>query len=363
LISCVANSDLQLLIFDLDGVITSEQKYWNTARLTVWQLLCHPQYLGIEAYFGTGLERPERALAAGDRLIDTPFITELKNRAVNSNWDLTFFVFSLHLLGILNQSGGSLEPWRTSEIGEIGLALGGVTRSIDVAHSQALIQRFWQETRQLQGTAVQAYLPTFARQVLGIDLEIFAEHGQLWTLCYENFQAWYEGRCGYQLPDDETVLELASIRSLLAQLSQRYQLGIATGRPRRETIDPLTAMGLIEYFVPERIVTYDEVISAEALLTAPIKLGKPHPFIVLKAIYPELPTDQLLSLQSTHPAVAYIGDAASDVAAALAAGCHSIGVLTGFGEDLDYKRQLLADKGCHQIIPSILSLPAALANL
>jgi phosphoglycolate phosphatase-like HAD superfamily hydrolase len=357
----VVDSTLRLLIFDLDGVITSEQKYWNTARLTVWQLLCQPQYLGIKEYFGPGLEQPGRVIAAGDRLINTDFITELKNRAVNSNWDLTFFVFSLHLIAILQQAGLPAAALETGQIAEIGVSLAD--RSLHIAHSQPIIQQFWQATRQLQGTAVQAYLPTFARQVLGTDLEIFRDHGQLWILCYENFQVWYEGRCGYQLPDDETVLELASIRNLLAQLSQSYQLGIATGRPRRETIDPLTAMGLIEYFAPERIVTYDEVLAAEAMLTAPIKLGKPHPFIVLKAIYPELSTDELLSLQSTHPSVAYIGDAASDVAAALAAGCHSIGVLTGFGEDLDYKRQLLADKGCHQIIPSILSLPAALANL
>lgn len=356
-------TELQLLIFDLDGVITSEQKYWNTARLTVWQLLCHPQYLGIWEYFGSGLDRPDRALAAGDRLIDTPFITELKNRAVNSNWDLTFFVFSLHLIAILKQSGLPLAVLNTTNVGDIGLALSATAGAIDSTHSQTVIQEFWQETRQLQGTAVQAYLPTFARQVLGTDLEIFAEQGQLWQLCYENFQAWYEGHCGYPLPDDETVLDLGSIASLLAQLSQQYQLGIATGRPRRETIDPLTTMDLLQYFAPDRIVTYDEVIAAEARLTEPIKLGKPHPFIVLRAIHPELSMDELLSLQSSHPTVAYIGDAASDVAAALAAGCHSIGVLTGFGDDLNYKRQLLAEKGCQCIIPNILSLPTALGTL
>lgn len=358
----MASADLQLLIFDLDGVITSEQKYWNTARLTVWQLLCQPQYLGLPAYFGTGLDRPDRALAAGDRLIDTPFITELKNRAVNSNWDLTFFVFSLHLIAILKQSRLPLTALNRANIGDLGLALSAMPGDIDITQSQTVIQEFWQATQQLQGTAIQAYLPSFARQVLGTDLEIFAEQGQLWQRCYENFQAWYEGRCGYQLPGDETVLELEAIAPLLAQLAQQYQLGIATGRPRRETIAPLTTMGLLPYFVPERIVTYDEVMAAEATLKEPIKLGKPHPLIVLKAIHPELSTDQLLSLQSPHPTVAYIGDAASDVAAALAAGCHSIGVLTGFGDDLDYKRQLLADKGCHQIIPNILSLPAALAD-
>jgi phosphoglycolate phosphatase-like HAD superfamily hydrolase len=351
--------DLQLLVFDLDGVITSEQKYWNTARLTVWQLLCQPQYLGIEKYFGADFGQPEQVMAAGDHLINPDFITELKNRAVNSNWDLTFFVFSLHLVGILQQIGLPVAALGTRSIEEIGAAIGD--RSIHITHSQQIVQQFWQETQQLQGTAVQAYLPTFARQVLGADLEIFRDQGQLWTLCYENFQAWYEGRCGYQLPDDETVLELESIRAVLAQLAQNYQLGIATGRPRRETIEPLTALGLIEYFDPARIVTYDEVLQAEATLPEPMKLGKPHPFIVLKAIYPALADADLLSIQTPHPAVAYIGDAASDVAAALAAGCESIGVLTGFGSDLAYKQQLLADKGCHQIIPSILSLPEVLA--
>jgi phosphoglycolate phosphatase-like HAD superfamily hydrolase len=356
----MANSDLQLLIFDLDGVITSEQKYWNTARLTVWQLLCQPQYMALDKYFGIALAGPDRVLASGDRLINSDFITELKNRAVNSNWDLTFFVFSLHLVGILQQTELTSAALGAGQIEEIGAAIRN--RSVDIAHSQPIIQQFWQETSQLQGTAVQAYLPSFARQVLGFDLDIFSDQSQLWTLCYENFQAWYEGRCGYQLPDDETVLELESIRAVLAQLAQNYQLGIATGRPRRETIEPLTVLGLIEYFDPERIVTYDEVLQAEAALTNPIKLGKPHPFIVLKAIYPAMMDVDLLSVQTTHPAVAYIGDAASDVAAALAACCESIGVLTGFGSDLAYKRQLLANKGCHQIIPSILSLPEILTR-
>ncbi len=42
---------LNTLIFDLDGVITSETKYWNTARLTVWEIICSQDYLGINQYF------------------------------------------------------------------------------------------------------------------------------------------------------------------------------------------------------------------------------------------------------------------------------------------------------------------------
>lgn len=39
---------LTTLIFDLDGVITSEKKYWNTARLTVWDLISSDSYLGLK---------------------------------------------------------------------------------------------------------------------------------------------------------------------------------------------------------------------------------------------------------------------------------------------------------------------------
>ncbi|NJN38925.1 MAG: HAD family hydrolase, partial [Acaryochloridaceae cyanobacterium CSU_3_4] len=94
---------IKVLIFDLDGVITSEQKYWNTARLTVWELITHPDYLGLTSYFGQTLTQPDRVLAAGQQIIDNAFIYELKRRAINSNWDLTYFVFCLHLAGILQQ--------------------------------------------------------------------------------------------------------------------------------------------------------------------------------------------------------------------------------------------------------------------
>jgi phosphoglycolate phosphatase-like HAD superfamily hydrolase len=349
-------NNLQLLIFDLDGVITSEQRYWNTARLTVWQLLCDPNYLNLGDYFNLGAIEPSQVLAAGEQVIDVDFITNLKNRAVNSNWDLTFFVLALHLIGVLAQvkiDGGALP----ASLGEIGQVLG--TKSLHYQGSQQMMQSFWRSTQNLKGGAVQEYLPTFAQEMLGTVPKVLADRGQLWQLCYENFQAWYEGRYGYLLPDDETVLPVAAIREVLERLAQKYRLGVATGRPRRETLEPLAALGLLEFFDPQRIVTYDEVLQAEA--TRPeVKLGKPHPFIVLKAIYPDLGDSDLLGCQAEHLQVAYVGDAASDVAAALGAKCRSIGVLTGFGVDRAYKEQLLTQMGCQQIVSSILELPELL---
>jgi phosphoglycolate phosphatase-like HAD superfamily hydrolase len=354
--------DFKLLVFDLDGVITSEQKYWNTARLTVWDMLCQPEYLGLAEYFGSGLAAPDLVLDKGESVISTAFITELKNRAVNSNWDLTFFVVSLQLIAILAQLNSTdlavLQQHSNLGLTENLQAIGNLCKkqSINTNRSQKIIQEFWQESINLKGTAVQDHVPVFARRVLGQELELFRSHSNLWQLCYQNFQAWYEGRKSYQLPDDDTVLPVAEIQQVLGVLAQRYKLAIATGRPRNETIVPLTNLGLIEYFEADRLVTYDEVLAAEQLVQ--IKLGKPHPFIVLKAIYPNLSDAELIGLaQNSHPMVAYIGDAASDVVAAQAAGCCSIGVLTGFGFDLEYKRQLLGEMGCDYIITSIVSLP------
>jgi len=96
-------AQLQLLIFDLDGVITSEARYWQTARLTVWDLITQPDFLGLRDYWGADLRDPEAVLAAGDQVIAPTFIAELKRRGINSNWDLTFFVLSLQVIAILAQ--------------------------------------------------------------------------------------------------------------------------------------------------------------------------------------------------------------------------------------------------------------------
>ena len=66
----------RLVIFDLDGVITSEAAYWQTARE------------GLAALTGNG---------------DIPqdFIYWVKNHAVNHNWDLAFLaLYALRSVGL-----------------------------------------------------------------------------------------------------------------------------------------------------------------------------------------------------------------------------------------------------------------------
>jgi len=369
----VDNTDrLRIFIFDLDGVITSEKKYWNTAILTVWELIYSQEYLGMNNYFCSETDLSKVLQEMGEQVIPSSFIYELKSRAINSNWDLTFFVFCLHLVGILSELN-KVEPdgWReilkNAPVWEKLQQLGGKLRDrgYNSKISEGIIAEFWQETESLTGNAVLEYLGEFIDLRLGVNVPALAPKGDIWQLCYGNFQEWYEGKKDYQLLDDETVLELSKIEATLKELCCRYSLAIATGRPRTEAIGPLQALGLLEYFDPKRIVTYDEVLAAESLMSQKgkrVKLGKPHPFVVLKAMDPYINVEALCNSeyqQSDHKYAAYIGDAASDVVAAKGAGCMAIGVLTGFatGEARENKRRKFAELGCDAILNSIVELP------
>ncbi len=369
------------LIFDLDGVITSEKKYWDTARLTVWDLITSDSYLGLKNYFDEGDDFLSRLLLAGEKVISSQFVYELKRRAVNSNWDLTFFVMSLHLLGILNAVKANYpENWSNilsnplpvkEELARLRNILQ--KKNYNSTISDALIGRFWEETQLITGTDVVEYVSSFSEKILGAKLSYLQPKGDLWWLCYHSFQEWYETKGSGILPDDDTVLDLGSIKSVLQNVRDRYNytLGIATGRPRNEVIQPMSKLGLLEYFDQNRIVTYDEVLDAEAILSRSgnsQKLGKPHPFVVLKALYPDENVEifcskEFQSLDRKY--AAYIGDATSDVVAAKQAGCLSIGVLTGvFGDKMADKQQsMLKDVGCDVILNSVLELPMLLGDI
>ena len=369
---------INTLIFDLDGVITSEKKYWNTSRLTAWELICDREFLGLTNYFGHSPDVATRLETIGDYIIPKTFIYELKSRAINSNWDLTFFVCCLHFVGIFDRLKQQDPESLSLILQDSNLTLKEQLQNIGkLLHSDnyqsqisdQVIAEFWAATKSLTGSSVLNYVNTFIAQKLDHNFSFFDPKGELWQVCYDNFQAWYEGKKGYDLPDDETVIDLASIDNMLKTLadSGRFTLAIATGRPRNEVIEPLTKLGILKYFDQTRIVTYDEVIAAESAIASDnqTKLGKPHPFILYKAIYPQESITNLASDEftiSNPETIAYIGDAGSDVVAAKKAGVLAIGVLTGFaeGEAIRKKREMLAGLGCDVILDSVLDLPGLL---
>jgi hypothetical protein len=89
------------IIFDMDGVITSEERYWDAAVLTVWELLFSEKYLGIRPLRGVPAFKTDpspQEIAAIRQIIFSKdkVISFFKQHAINSNWDIAFLTFAFH---------------------------------------------------------------------------------------------------------------------------------------------------------------------------------------------------------------------------------------------------------------------------
>jgi phosphoglycolate phosphatase-like HAD superfamily hydrolase len=374
---------IDLIIFDLDGVILSEGGYWDTARLTMWEILQQPNHLGCQDYFGSEMASTITKSKLRENIAPDSLFNELKRRAINSNWDKTYVLTSLHLTGILyrnihpSYNGRSILPFLQDSCATTERKLhdiGSVLRAYDYNSSIGMetINQFLADADSLTGARILEYVQSFISQQLGGDLRFFAPKGEFWQFCYQIFQRIYNAdpsSPGLFRIEEEPVLDRQKMAATLRTLNERYKLGIATGRPLEEVIGPLNTLELLSYFDESRIITYDHVVDAEKLFAQeenPILLGKPHPFVVLKAIYPDKDIHALLLpgyASIDHGSVVVVGDAASDIIAAKKANCISIGVLTGI-ENTPAGRQdkfrEFSDLDCDVIIESVLELPHVL---
>lgn len=271
---------MKLLIFDLDGVITTEATYWDIARQGLYQIL-----------------------APATNPLPVDFIYWAKNHAINHNWDVAFVALT----------------------------------------AAADFDRFRSERDQLTGRALMDSCPGY--------------RGEPWKRVHEVCQSIMDAS---PLPDAGLHSAAETVALFEALVGQGFELGVATGRPKPEALAPLDRLGIRRFFPENRIVTHLEVQQAEAIAGVP--LGKPHPFVALRVIHPSTSLDDLLRMPvQNHPGVWFIGDTASDVGAALAAGTIPIGVLTALPEGpyREQRRRSLADLGCRTILESVLDLPGA----
>jgi len=85
---------IDTIIFDMDGVITTEEKYWACARLAVWELVT--QTLELPDAFGDAIHSE----SAREAVCSDTLIYALKSRAVNSNWDITYVLACLYIAAL-----------------------------------------------------------------------------------------------------------------------------------------------------------------------------------------------------------------------------------------------------------------------
>lgn len=368
-----------LILFDIDGVLLSEERYFDASALTVYELLCGPEYLGLSVstspitadWMSQGHNTPLRDetislirkfVFADDRILDF-----MKARGVNANWDMVYLQFGYQLAHTLAGAGIRLEaPQLTREhLVDLGA---------EVRNRQGYVE--WQdfalryESCQDKHDLFRA-LKQDLHELCGVPLENVDELADsLWNIGQQAFQDWYlgepyrdtqtaKGKSGF-LDNEVPLADVEELTRVLQALRDNgAHLGVATGRPEVETYVPLRQLGWLDRFDADRITTASDVLRAQETMVDAPPLSKPHPFSYLRS-YLRSP-DAATVLQHPLPLpqgiaskVLVVGDSVADWMAAKAIGCEFAAVLTGLSGEA--AREKFESLGCTYIWDGVLDV-------
>ncbi|AQS55127.1 HAD family hydrolase [Novibacillus thermophilus] len=367
------------ILFDVDGVFLSEERCFDASALSVWELLHSSDYLGLSGErFSTALE--ERDIRRIRKLVfahdDT--LNFVKNRGINSNWDMVFMTTAHQLLHLLQK----LMPTHEETVRKLlhqGIGreelqqIGHIVREegISFAPDYTLFVPDFSSTK-AEKQAVIRHLNVLAEEWFGVKTEMFSRDHPLWELGRTVYQEWYLGDAYFEqsegsrpqtpgkkgfLENEIPLAEPDEIRALLRDLRSRgIRLGIGTGRPRLETDVPFQVFGFSEYFHPKHVATASEVLKAEDAFPEKSPLGKPQPYTYMKALLgTEVPDRRVIETPlplENGKEVLIVGDSVADYMAAQSMGCRFAATLTGLsGKEARSKfEHLQADYICDDVL-------------
>lgn len=349
---------MKSILFDVDGVFLSEERCFDVSAITVEELLTSEGiFLGCGTYIDFENDLNDKKIQEiRERVFQhDKILNQLKSLGLNSNWDMLFIVFSIHLIDLAKQLDQShrCEFLNSSTFNEKTLFEMNkhlLHKEIDYEKPLEVIDSFRNGK-----DAIYEDLESYAKDQLEIDdTELFKLKSNLWQLAKDTYQEWYLGKDLFNKVEEGTALldfkkgfiyeevilkPQEEIQLLLQHLKEAgYHLAIATGRPRTETIIPFESLGLKSYFDDEHIVTASEVLDAESDYPEYQPLGKPNPFSYIATLngndrnrYKEYATHQKNIVNKDE--VYIVGDSLADLLSAKKIGATFIGTLTGLKGD------------------------------
>jgi phosphoglycolate phosphatase-like HAD superfamily hydrolase len=248
------------ILFDVDGVLLSEEHYFDASALTVWELLISNNYLAMAPekyktdYSPTEIkEIREAVFGKNDEVLKL-----MKSRGLNANWDMIYLSFGhqfIHLLAQIKENEQDrINSWLQKPINrEVLLEIGGVLDNYDLSLDfNQFVPEFERSTETKQDLF--NYLNQLALEKLGVQTNIFRGISELWSVCEHVCQEWYvgdenvensTGRPSVQLgkkgflANETTLATKEEIDALFSYLNDSgVKIGIGTGRPELETIQP-----------------------------------------------------------------------------------------------------------------------------
>ena len=299
------------VIFDMDGVVTSEQAYWDAAALTVWEYLKWNKNEDINTK-----ECMEQVADIRKKVFcNDELITVCKGKGVNSNWDLAYV--TMCIAWICGVDEDDFTP-----VLEYAMSL-----------SDNILDEYDEIAKQCS-------------EKTGFDYEWLKRNGVMWKAMQDIFQEWYlgdeifrqeygrepkkSGKSGL-LFKERPLIDINIIENVLSELSKVKRLCVATGRVYTEINQPITDWGIKKYFAKDGLSNYNHVVEAEQELKT--TLTKPHPYTFLKAMCgTDYDNKRIINGdydKSKLKTTLVVGDAGADILAAKAMGADFCAVLTG----------------------------------
>ena len=322
-----------IILFDMDGVITNERHYWNTSALVINDLFSSSKYFG-DGEVDVEQAMQNRAAITGEIFCGDKTISLLKNKGVNSNWDIVYIVTCILLM----------------------LAKEGKNRDYEAVYKYVQI---------LPDNAldIYTYIAGELMNATGKPMEYCERDGELWQMVVALFQEWYLGseRHPGMISQETPLFSVEELAEIFAALTASGKtLGYGTGRTAYEVETPVKRWGFERYFDKNRGVSYDTVVAGEKNLRelgCETTLTKPHPYVFLKGLYGLDYSDKKLIDgnydRALIPKLLVVGDAGADILAAQAMDADFCAVLTGVSGQA--ARGYFEELGSTYILDSILN--------
>ncbi|BAH43396.1 MULTISPECIES: HAD family hydrolase [Brevibacillus] len=351
---------IKTILFDVDGVMLSEERYFDASALTVWEFLYSPQYVGLAGEEFTAspeeaqIRRVREQVFAHDEVLNF-----IKSRGINSNWDMVFLAFSYQLIRLIEVVKTQVPEATSLLVEQIDRPQLAKVKEWAATYAPDFQVDYAAFTADFaKGSAQKAemllYLNQIAKERCGIATEMFSRNSDLWQLIQKTFQEWYlgdervaasigretmqPGKKGF-LADEIPIVPPAEMVELFRTLKEKgYTLGIGTGRPTIETHVPLSEMNILEWFDPNRVVTASHVLDAEEAFPSFAPMSKPHPYCYVKGLLGlDAPISDAVHFSlpiENGEEVLIVGDSLADFLAARSIGCKFAATLTGLsGQD------------------------------
>ncbi|QHW36957.1 HAD family hydrolase [Staphylococcus ursi] len=369
------------ILFDVDGVFLDESRCFDVSALTVYELLYSTDYLGLKSHVDLAQLTDAQITEIRATLFKNDVIlNRLKSMGINSNWDMLFVVFSVHFIECLKQltDEARLNVLNNAQFDETTLRkVGQQLTNSDIDHERPL--QFIENATEGRSQIYQS-LQSYAMTELNVDeATLFDISSPLWQLSQEIYQEWYLGTALYEEVEQKAaktdyksgyiyheiaLAPIEAIKQLLTDLKTAgYQLAIATGRPRTETLVPFETLDLLSYFDDTFIVSASEVLEVESRYPELKPLGKPNPFSYIAAFngnqkqdYYDYATKQ--TNRMNPETVTIVGDSLADLFSAQTVNAQFIGTLTGLkGKSAEAE---LREHGAEIIVDNVLDIRAIL---